>query len=112
VAKALAKMLHQNQLSYVAGDLLKTLPRHVGFMRERDVVLLDPPRSGVHREVLRLIVSARPKTLVYLSCNPAKLGRDLSMLLSSGFRLEEIQPYDFFPQTASLEVLCILKRTG
>jgi 23S rRNA (uracil1939-C5)-methyltransferase len=47
---------------------------------------------------------------VYLSCNPARLGRDLALLTTAGFRIAELQPYDFFPQTPRIEVLCLLQR--
>jgi 23S rRNA (uracil1939-C5)-methyltransferase len=110
VLQALAKSLNQGKPDFICGDLLKTLPRMAGSWSDRDLVILDPPRSGVHRDILRMIVNSKIRSMVYLSCNPAKLGRDLSVLMAGGFKTEEIQPYDFFPQTPSTEVLCILRR--
>ncbi len=95
---------------FLRGDLLKTLSQHVARITDQDVVVLDPPRSGAHPEVLRMIAESPLRQLIYLSCNPARLGRDLQQLMASGFVPQEIQPYDFFPETPTMEVLVILQR--
>jgi 23S rRNA (uracil1939-C5)-methyltransferase len=72
-----------------------------------DVVLVDPPRSGLPRRITEEIDAAR---LVYLSCDPATLARDLSALAEGGFRLVRVTGFDLFPQTAHVEALAVLER--
>jgi 23S rRNA (uracil1939-C5)-methyltransferase len=72
-----------------------------------DVVLVDPPRSGLPRRITEEIDAAR---LVYLSCDPATLARDLSALAERGFRLVRVTGFDLFPQTAHVEALAVLER--
>jgi 23S rRNA (uracil1939-C5)-methyltransferase len=66
-------------------------------------VVLDPPRAGCSPAVLRSLVSLRPSPLVYVSCDPATLARDLGVLVQGGYRIEEIQPVDLFPHTPHIE---------
>jgi 23S rRNA (uracil1939-C5)-methyltransferase len=74
-----------------------------------DIVLLDPPRQGCDRLVLENLIGRPPQHLVYVSCKPATLARDLKLLLESGrFELQGIQPVDFFPQTAHVECAAFL----
>jgi 23S rRNA (uracil1939-C5)-methyltransferase len=74
---------------------------------EADVVVLDPPRKGA-REALGAIVAARPKRIVYVSCDLATLKRDLGELRSAGFAVREAFAFDMFPQTAHLETVVLL----
>jgi 23S rRNA (uracil1939-C5)-methyltransferase len=76
-----------------------------------DVVLLDPPRQGCDRLVLENLIGRPPAQLVYISCKPSTLARDLKILLDSGrFELQGVQPVDFFPQTAHVECAAFLVR--
>lgn len=76
-----------------------------------DVVLLDPPRKGCDRGVIESLLQIQPDRVVYVSCNPSTLARDLKLLCESGrYRLEKIQPVDFFPQTAHVECIAFLRR--
>ncbi len=70
-----------------------------------DGVLLNPPRSGCSRQTLKKIVAKKPLIIVYVSCNPSTLARDLPELISSGYTIEEIQPVDMFPQTFHIETV-------
>ena len=73
-----------------------------------DIVILNPPRGGVHERVCEMLSAARPapRALIYVSCNPATLARDLGRL--PGFAIESVQPFDMFPQTAHVETVCVL----
>ncbi|HEY9735287.1 MAG TPA: 23S rRNA (uracil-5-)-methyltransferase RumA, partial [Trichocoleus sp.] len=74
-----------------------------------DVVLLDPPRKGCDRTVLDALMHIKPPRIVYMSCNPATLSRDLKILCEEGgYTLQRVQPADFFPQTAHVECAAFL----
>jgi 23S rRNA (uracil1939-C5)-methyltransferase len=77
-----------------------------------DAALLDPPRTGVSRAVLDALVTLAPSKVVYLSCDPATLSRDLRLLLQRGHRLRRVEAFDLFPQTPHVEVLAVLEREG
>ena len=72
-------------------------------------VVLDPPRSGCHRGTLDAVIAAKPRRVVYVSCDAASLGRDLRVLLDAGFTLDEVQPVDMFPQTQHVECVAVLR---
>lgn len=75
-----------------------------------DILVLDPPRKGCDRRVIEHLSQLRPPRLVYMSCNPATLARDLHLLCQANpYELEQIQPADFFPQTAHVEALAFLR---
>ena len=74
-----------------------------------DAILLDPPRPGCLPAVLAAIAEFKPKTVVYVSCNPATLARDLRILVDSGYALDQVTPLDMFPQTGHIE--CVSKLT-
>jgi 23S rRNA (uracil1939-C5)-methyltransferase len=74
-------------------------------------LLVDPPRKGLNPEVLDAILMTPPAQLAYISCNPATLARDLSLLCADGtYRLQRVQPVDFFPQTSHVESVALLQR--
>ncbi|ESA36746.1 23s rrna (uracil-5-)-methyltransferase [Leptolyngbya sp. Heron Island J] len=75
-----------------------------------DVAVLDPPRKGCDRNVLEALVKITPGRIVYMSCNPATLARDLKILCSRGYTLNRVQPADFFPQTAHVECVAFLEK--
>jgi 23S rRNA (uracil1939-C5)-methyltransferase len=75
-----------------------------------DLLLLDPPRAGAGVEVCRLMAARDPRRIVYVSCDPATLGRDLAALIQSGYRLLRLQMVDMFPQTGHLETIATLGR--
>lgn len=76
-----------------------------------DVVMLDPPRKGCDRIVLDALAQITPARIVYMSCNPATLARDLKILCGNGYTLTMLQPADFFPQTAHVECVAFLEQT-
>lgn len=88
---------------FFAGDMKSVLTD--GFIAEHgrpDVMIIDPPRAGMHEDVVNVILNARPERIVYVSCNPATQARDLA-LMDSLYRVEEVQPVDMFPHTHHVE---------
>jgi len=95
---------------FVVGDILETFkPNFIERYGKPDIVILDPPRSGTLIEIKRTIVESQPRTIVYLSCNPVSLAFDLKML-TQGYRVNYIQPFDMFPHTHHVETLVVLNR--
>ncbi len=75
-----------------------------------EAVVLDPPRRGCHPQALNELMRIAPTRLVYVSCQPATLARDLKILLAGGYRLVSVQPVDLFPQTPHIECVCVLEQ--
>ena len=75
-----------------------------------DALVLDPPRSGAGREVMRDISRLSPERVVYVSCDPATLARDARILVEGGYELQEVQPLDLFPQTYHIETLALFSK--
>lgn len=78
---------------------------------EADIVVLDPPRKGCAPETLRRISELKPRRIVYVSCNPATLARDLAVLEQLGYETHEVEPVDMFPQTFHVEMVARLSRS-
>ena len=91
---------------YRAGDAAQLLPEILAAEQEA-VVLVDPPAQGLAPEVIAALLDARPARVVYVSCDPATLARDLGTL-RDGYELQRAVPVDMFPQTASIETACLL----
>ncbi len=98
-----------NTLFY-AGDMKDILTND--FVAQHgvpDVMIIDPPRAGMHEDVVRVIMNAEPGRIVYVSCNPATQARDLA-LLDSKYRVDAVQPVDMFPHTQHVENVCLLTK--
>lgn len=94
------------------GEVRHVLP---ALMREgvrAEVVVADPPRAGFHPRALRALAALGPARLVYVSCNPATLARDVGELVRLGYALEWVQPVDMFPQTPHIEAVARLRRAS
>lgn len=74
-----------------------------------DTVIVDPPRSGLHKKVIPILEKIIPKTIIYVSCDPITMARDIN-LLSNNYELVEVTPYDMFPNTYHVETVCVLKK--
>jgi len=93
--------------SFFKGDILKILP-HVRI--SPDLVIMDPPRAGMHKRVISMLRDMAPPVMLYVSCNPTTLSRDLS-LLKEDYAIELIQPIDMFPQTHHVEsIVCLVRK--
>lgn len=96
--------------SFFAGDMKKVLSDDFVAAHGRpDVVILDPPRAGVDAPVVEVILRAAPRTIVYVSCNPATQARDIA-LMDAAYRVERVQPVDMFPHTHHVENVVKLVR--
>jgi 23S rRNA (uracil1939-C5)-methyltransferase len=97
-------------VSLLRGKVEDRLPQVEEYLTGRPFSLYtNPPRTGHAREVVEWTLRARPEKIVYLSCNPRSLGRDLRQL-SKGYTVERVQPLDFFPQTSHVETMVFLRR--
>lgn len=93
---------------FEVGKAEDVLPQWVSKGERADVVLLDPPRSGCDPRTLDAVASSRPDRIVYVSCNPATLARDVALLVGRGYRVLKVQPVDMFPHTPHVEAVCVL----
>ena len=75
-----------------------------------DVVMMDPPRAGSDQKFLQSLLMLKPKRVVYVSCNPETLARDLRVLVDGGYRAEWATPVDMFPGTEHVETVCVLSK--
>lgn len=99
-----------NNLAFFAGDMKDILTREfIGEHGRPDVVITDPPRAGMHNDVVDTILFAAPRRIVYVSCNPATQARDLS-LLDRDYKVTAVQPVDMFPHTHHVENVVLLER--
>ena len=95
---------------FLTGDCAVELPRLISSGLSPDVVILDPPRRGCDPAVLEATASAAPARIVYISCGPDTLARDLRYLTARGYRAEKAQPVDLFPWTGHVETVVLLSR--
>ena len=75
-----------------------------------DVLVVDPPRAGLSAKIVRRIVEAAPKRIVYVSCNPTTLAPNAAQLVEAGWALRRVRPVDMFPQTPHIECVALLER--
>lgn len=103
--------------SFMLGDLKEVLAAMADVRPERaapDVVIVDPPRAGMHEKVVRQLLQLQPRRIVYVSCNPSTQSRDVKILCSEGlYAIEEVLPVDMFPHTYHIEsVVALSRRNG
>lgn len=95
---------------FEVGEAEKVIPNWYKQGIKADVIVVDPPRKGCDDALLETIIAMKPERVVYVSCNPATLARDLRVLEDGGFKTREIQPVDMFPQTMHCEAVAVLER--
>lgn len=99
-----------NNVEFMVGKSEEVIPELIENGIKADVVVVDPPRKGCDIELLKAISNMQLKRIVYVSCDPATLARDLSALNELGYITQEIQPVDMFPQTSHVECVALLER--
>lgn len=92
---------------FIAGDVLKVLDQ---VEEKPDMIVLDPPRDGIHPKAIGKIVSYGVSRIVYISCKPTSLARDLPAFLQAGYQVERVKCVDMFPGTSGIETVCLLSR--
>jgi 23S rRNA (uracil1939-C5)-methyltransferase len=95
--------------SFFAGDIRVSMRELVERAGRPDVAIIDPPRAGLSQKVVRRIVEAAPKRIVYVSCNPTTLAPNASQLVDAGYRLVKVRPVDMFPQTPHIEAVALFE---
>jgi 23S rRNA (uracil1939-C5)-methyltransferase len=97
---------------FFAGDVRLALRDLVTRAGPPEVLIVDPPRAGLSRKVVRRIVEAAPRRVVYVSCNPTTLAPNAAELVAAGYELRRVRPVDMFPQTPHIECVAVLERTS
>jgi 23S rRNA (uracil1939-C5)-methyltransferase len=103
-----------NQISnveFLAGEAEKHLPELAAQGLRPDVIVLDPPRAGCNQAVLEAVAAMSAPRVIYVSCDPGTLARDLRFLTGRGYQVREVQPVDMFPWTSSVETVVLMSRT-
>ena len=106
-AKINAKLNGLDNCEFIAGDVLKVID---DVEEKPDLIVLDPPRDGIHPKALEKIIAYGVDRLVYISCKPTSLARDLEVLQEKGYRLVKASAVDMFPQTYHCETVALLSR--
>jgi 23S rRNA (uracil1939-C5)-methyltransferase len=109
-AKINAKLNGITNVEFIVGEAEKVMPRWKAQGLQPDVIVVDPPRKGCEIDFLQAMIEMEPKRIVYVSCNPSTLARDLKILDEGGYETKEIQPVDMFPQTNHIECVCDIIR--
>lgn len=108
-AKANAKLNNIDNCNFYHANLFDDIQAYPFSAKKYDKILLDPPRSGA-KEIIPLFQKWQPQSIVYVSCNPTTLARDLQELLKLGYDLQDIGVMDMFPHTQHIEAICLLER--
>jgi len=108
-ARKNAKLNSLDNISYDVGDAGVVVPKWIKAGFKPNVMIVDPPRAGLDTKMINLILNVRPRTLIYVSCNPSTLAKNLSKLRGQ-YKVDYIQPVDMFPQTSAVEAVVRLIR--
>ena len=106
-AKENARLNGMVNCEFIAGDVLEILDR----IRDKpDIIVLDPPRAGVHPKALEKILNYGVNQIIYISCNPRSLVENLSFMQYFGYQVKSVKAFDNFPYTKHIETVCLLER--
>ena len=106
-ARENASQNHLENCEFIAGDVLKVIDE---IQEKPDVIVLDPPREGVHPKALKKILEYGVEQILYISCKPTSLARDMEMFLEHGYAPERAECVDMFPWTRGVETVCLLSK--
>ena len=109
-AKQNARLNGVSNCRFFEGSVAEKVEEAKRDLRQIDLVILNPPRKGVQPDAMAALISLQPPRIIYVSCEPATLGRDLDRLTDSGYRVPAVQPFDMFPQTAEVETAALLEK--
>ena len=105
-----ARLNEVDNARFFAGDVRLALRELVERAGKPDVVVVDPPRAGLSKKVVRRLIEASPRRIVYVSCNPTTLAPNAAQLAEAGYRLARVRALDLFPQTPHIECVALLER--
>lgn len=105
-AKENAKLNNLDNCYFIAGDVLKEIDKLKS--EKPDVIIIDPPRDGIHPKAIHKIINFRCKEIIYVSCKPTSLARDLVIFKENGYKVDKVQCVDMFPYTAHIETIAKL----
>lgn len=111
-AKRNAKINNIENVEFYAGKAEEIIPKLYRQGDQADVIVVDPPRKGCDEKLLDTIIQMKPQHMVYVSCNPSTLARDLNYLEKGGFKAVEVQPVDMFPHTMHVECVVLMSRVN
>ena len=106
-AKVNAALNGLTNCRFIAGDVLKVLD---DLTEKPDMIILDPPRDGIHPKALPKILAYGVENIVYISCNPTTQVHDLSLFTAGGYRIEQVVAFDQFPRTKHVETVALLSK--
>ena len=109
-AKQNARRNGRGNCRFIAGDVATTLAQLATDLPRIDLMVVNPPRKGVKPAALEAVLGAGAPRIIYVSCEPHSLARDLNRLLSANYRVVNIQPFDMFPQTEEVETVVLLAK--
>ena len=109
-AKKNAKHNQMDNVEFVVGEAEKVMPWWTKQGLRPDVIVVDPPRKGCEASLLEAMIAMEPERIVYVSCNPSTLARDLRVLEDGGYQTQEVQPVDMFSQTSHVESVALLQK--
>ena len=109
-AKSNARRNKIENIEFYAGDASRFITEMAAAGEKVDVIMMDPPRAGSTEEFLTAVCKMAPPIVVYVSCNPETLARDLKFLTNRGYIAQKIQPVDMFPYTEHVETVCLMSR--
>ena len=105
-----ARLNEVTSARFFAGDVRLAMRELVERAGRPDLLVVDPPRAGLSQKVVRRVLEASPRRIVYVSCNPTTLAPNAAQLVAGGYRLRSVRPVDMFPQTPHIECVAVLDR--
>lgn len=104
-----ARLNNLDNCTFIAGDVLVKIDE---LHEKPDIIVLDPPREGIHPKAIQKIIDYKPDTFIYISCKPTSLTKDLPFFLQSGYKVEKVQCVDMFPMTPHVETIIMMTKCG